>query len=124
MRATHRLESRDVPQPIRSLRDEPPDLQVLSSGTRIVLQRGDPQSDAWLPADASIGFCLPVQASCGVLGTLWFFDRRQRCIEPREKQLLDSLSAQIASVLERGAMQRESTRHERLRHELLSLNGR
>lgn len=122
LRATHHLESRDVPQPTRSLRDEPPDLQVLSSGTRIVIRRGDSQSDAWLPADASIGLCLPVQANCGVLGTLWFFDRRLRSIEPREKQLLDSLSAQMASLLERVAMQRESTRHERLRHELLSLN--
>lgn len=122
LRATHHLESRDVPHPTRSLRDEPPDLQALSSGTRIVLRRGDPQSDAWLPADASIGLCLPVQATCGVLGTLWFFDRRQRSIEPRERQLLDSLSTQIASLLERIALQRESTRHERLRHELRSLN--
>ena len=122
LRATHNLEARDVPQSTRSLRDEPPDLQVLSSGTRIVLRRDDPQSDVWLPAAAAIGLCLPVQATCGVLGTLWFFDRRLRTIESREKQLLDSLSTQIASLLERVAMQRESTRHERLRLELLSLN--
>lgn len=122
LRATHQLESRFVPQATRSLRNEPPDLQVLSSGTRIVLRRDDGQSNDWLPADASIGFCLPVQAACGVLGTLWFFDRRLRTIEPREKQLLDSLSSQIASLLERVVLQRETATHERLRHELLSLN--
>ncbi len=122
LRVTHQLESRFVPQATRTLRNEPPDLQVLSSGTRIVLRRGDGQSHDWLPADASLGFCLPVQAACGVLGTLWFFDRRLRTIEPREKQLLDSLSCQIASLLERVVLQRESATHERLRHELLSLN--
>lgn len=122
MRAIHRLEPRDLPHPIRTLSDEPPDLQVLSSGTRLVLRRGNPQADSWLPAEASTGFCLPVQATCGVLGTLWFFDRRPRSVEPRERQLLDSLSAQIASLLERIAMRRESATHERLRHEVLSLN--
>ncbi len=122
LRVTHHLESRFVPQATRALRNEPPDLQVLSSGTRIVLRRGDAQSHDWLPADASLGFCLPVQAACGVLGTLWFFDRRLRTIEPREKQLLDSLSVQIASLLERVVSSRDSATHERLRHELLLLN--
>lgn len=121
LRAAHHLEPRNVPQPTRPLRNEPPDLHVLSSGTRIVLRRSDRQSNDWLPADASIGFCLPVQATCGVLGTMWFYDRRQRPIASREKRLLDSLSAQMASLLERVVLQRESTTHERLRHELLSL---
>ena len=122
LRVAHRLESRDVPQPTRSLRNEPPDLQVLSSGSRIVLRRGAPLADHWLPADAAMGLCLPVQSDCGMLGTLWFYDPRLRSIDSREKQLLDSLSVQMASLLERVALQHDSTRHQRLRHELLSLS--
>lgn len=122
MRAIHQLKPQELPCPIRALNDEPPDLQVLSSGIGLVLRRGNPQSDAWLPADASTGFCLPVQATCGGLGTLWFFDRRQRSLEPSEKRLLNSLSTQIGSLLEQIAMRRESATHERLRHEVLSLN--
>ncbi|MBM3968940.1 MAG: serine/threonine-protein phosphatase [Planctomycetes bacterium] len=122
LRVSHRIEFQFIPQANRLLRNEPPDLQVLSCGTHIVLRRDDGTSNGWLPADASIGFCLPVQAACGVLGTLWFFDRRQRILEPREKQLLDSLSFQIASLLEQVVWQRESATHQRLRNELLSLN--
>ncbi|TXT22401.1 MAG: protein serine/threonine phosphatase with GAF(s) sensor(s), partial [Planctomycetota bacterium] len=121
LRATHHLDARDVPHSARPLRGDPPDLHVMSSGTRIVIRRGDRQSDEWLPADAALGFCLPVQTPSGVLGTLWFFDRRPRTIESGEKQLLDSLGMQMASLLERAVLQRESATHQRLRHELLSL---
>jgi sigma-B regulation protein RsbU (phosphoserine phosphatase) len=121
LRSTHPLATSEIPQPIRSLRSDPPDQQVLSSSTRIVLRRGDPNSEDWLPADASLGFCLPVVSHSGVLGTLWFFDVRHRAIAAREKQLLDSLSLQIGSLLERVVLEYESATHERLRHELLSL---
>lgn len=122
LRATHHLDARDVPQSARPLRSDPPDLHVMSSGTRIVIRRGDRQSDEWLPADAALGFCLPVQTPSGVMGTLWFFDRRPRSIESSEKQLLDSLGMQMASLLERAVLQRESATHQRLRQELLSLS--
>lgn len=121
LRAAHALESQEVPRSIRPLQNEPPDLHVLTSGTRIVIRRGVRQFDEWLPRDAALGLCLPVQASCGVLGTLWFFDRNPRPISSREKRLLDSLAEQIASLLERVVLQRESHTHERLRQELLSL---
>lgn len=122
LRATHPLGSHEVPRPIRPLQNEPPDLHVLASGTRIMIRRDARHFDDWLPRDISLGLCLPVQASCGVLGTLWFFDRNLRPIAPREKRLLDSLSDQIASLLERVVLQRESQTHERLRQELLTLS--
>lgn len=121
LRATHHLDAHDVPHSARPLRGDPPDLHVMSSGTRIVIRRGDRQADEWLPADAALGFCLPVQTPSGVLGTLWFFDRRPRTIDSGEKQLLDSLGMQMASLLERAVLQRESATHQRLRHELRSL---
>lgn len=123
LRATHHLDSRDVPHSARPLRGDPPDLHVMSSGTRIVIRRGDRRSDEWLPSDAALGFCLPVQTSSGVLGTLWFFDRRPRTIDSAEKQLLDSLGMQMASLLERAVLQRESATHQRLRHEVLTLGN-
>lgn len=121
LRATHHLESRNVPQPTRSLQAEPPDLQVLLSGLRTELRRSDSLSDEWLPSDVALGLCLPVQSGCGVLGTLWFYDRRPRSIDAREKHLLDSVATQMASLLERVALHRETAQHTRLRSELQAL---
>lgn len=122
LRASHRIDPNDVPHPVRPLADEPPDCQIVWNKTRVLIRRGDRLAGAWLPAEAAIGIGLPVESSGGVLGTMWFYDRRVRTIEPREKQLLDSLTAQTALLLERVVLQREMLSHERLRQELLSLN--
>jgi sigma-B regulation protein RsbU (phosphoserine phosphatase) len=122
LRLWHHMAPDEVPSPNRPLNAESPDFPAVAAGMSRVLRRGDHQSAKWLPAHAAIGVCVPVQGPSGGLGTLWFFDRRLRAIEAREKQLLDALALQFAVRLEQVVMRQESSTHQRLRQELSALN--
>lgn len=118
LRVAHHLEPREMPRPVRALRDAPPDLEALLDG-RCEMVRNDSAWQAdWLPPDAALGLCLPVQADSGPLGTLWLFDRRQREPNEREQHILDSLCSQIALILERVVSRHENTTQQRLRQDL------
>jgi len=118
LRTVHKLSTSDVPQPRRLLSETPPDLSALISG-HVMLSRGSGQTDRdWMPADCATGICMPVQSASGPLGTLWVFDRRDRTPTDRELHVLQSITAQTASVLERAVLLRERECQRRLQRDL------
>lgn len=121
LRVAHHLEPREVPCPIRSLKQAPPDLEALLEGQASVLSRGPYGQPEWLPHDVSFGLCLPVQTASGPLGTLWLFDRRMRPHANCELPVLQALCAQLALILERVVLQRESATQKRVQQDLRTL---
>ena len=121
LRVSHHLESREVPYPVRTLKDAPPDLEALLDGHVTVLRRGPYGQPDWLPKDVSLGLCLPVQATSGPMGTLWLFDRRLRSFADRELPVLEALCLQMALILERVVLQRENATQKRLQQDLRTL---
>ncbi|MEX0718906.1 MAG: GAF domain-containing SpoIIE family protein phosphatase [Planctomycetaceae bacterium] len=103
----------------RPLRQHPPDLRALTGGRMTLDRREDDRSADWLPPGMALGVCLPVQSDGGPIGTLWVYDRRRREPEDRELHVLDSIAAQIAAVLERSVLLRESAVQHRLKQDLL-----
>lgn len=103
----------------RLLREHPPDLRALTGGRTVVDRPIGDASENWLPPGMSLGVCVPVQSDDGPIGTLWAYDRRRREPEERELHVLDSIAAQIAAVLERSVLLRESAVQHRLKQDLL-----
>jgi sigma-B regulation protein RsbU (phosphoserine phosphatase) len=106
-----------IPFPTRSLQDVTPDAAALAHGA-VVLDRHDPASHPWLPADCSLAIGVPVRTLEGPLGTLWCFERRRRKLSERHIHALQSVAAQMATVLERTVLLRDSQVRDRLKHEL------
>ncbi len=107
------------PAAIRSLAENPPDLGALSRG-RAVSLGGDEidQSAAWLPPGTATAVCLAVESEAGPIGTLWAYDRRRREPSDREIHVLESISVQIATLLKRVVLLRESEAQHRLQRDL------
>lgn len=118
LRAVCQIETHQVPVRCRLLSRQPPDLEALSRGRVHLL--GDPatRSVLWLPEGHSTAVCVAVESDSGPLGTLWVFDRRKRDPNDREIHVLHSIAAQIASVLERVVLLRESAVKHRLQRDL------
>jgi len=117
LRAAHGIDLRAVPWSERPLEMPSPDRAALLHG--VAIAEGDsPASGSWLPANCSVGFCVPVNVAGGPLGSLWCYDRRRRSVTDREVHVLQSVAAQIAAVLERTVLLRESAARKRLRDEL------
>ena len=121
LRVSHHLEPREVPCPVRSLKDAPPDLDALLEGHTSVLRSGPYGQPAWLPTDVSFGLCLPVQSASGPMGTLWMFDRPIRPHADRELPVLEALCTQMGLILERVVLQRESATQKRVQQDLRTL---
>ena len=118
LRAVEAIDAADVPFAERRLETAPPDLEALARG-RVVLHRTSGAKDAaWLPASASSGLCLAVQSEAGPLGTIWVYDRRLRFPGERELHVLESIAVQVAAVLERVVLLRESAAKQRLQRDL------
>lgn len=118
LRVSHHLDAQQIPHPRRDLASDPPDIMALVRGTVLIQRDTSPDLAGWLPAEAAIGLCVAVQSESGPIGTLWCFDRRTRLPSERERHVLESLAAQIASVLERVVLLRESETQQRLQREL------
>ncbi len=118
LKAAHHIDQQDIRRPSRSLQESSPDLEALATGTVVVQRQASAENDTWLPKGIATGVCLPVQSSSGPIGTLWVYDRRIRPLSDRETHVLESLSAQIASILERVALLKESEAQLRLQREL------
>ncbi|MGE3314118.1 MAG: PP2C family protein-serine/threonine phosphatase [Planctomycetaceae bacterium] len=118
LRAVSQIEPHQIPVRNRQLSRQPPDLEALSLG-RVVLQ-SDPatRSVLWLPDGMSTGVCVAVQSDSGPLGTLWVYDRRRKDPNDREMHVLHSIAAQIATLLERVVLLRESAVKHRLQQDL------
>lgn len=117
LRSTYQLEPGQIPAPQRSLGESSPDGAALTNGLAI-LGRDDAGGGRWLPQGCSVGVCVTVQTAEGPLGTLWCYERRRRTVSEREIHALQSVAAQIAAVLERTVLLRESAARRKLRDEL------
>ena len=107
-----------MPFTSRELRDSPPDLKALQTGSRTIRrERNGPMND-WLPEMANIGVCRRVESTTGPIGTMWVFDRRTVVPGEMELRILESLSNQAAMTLERTVLQHESLEHGRLQREM------
>jgi hypothetical protein len=101
LRALTALESNQIPMVRRNLAQNPPDLEALVRGQKLVRRNGSPEGETWLPPVAAAGLCLAVQSDAGPLGSLWVFDRRDRVPSEGETHALEAISAQVAGILER-----------------------
>ncbi len=118
LRICDQLDARQIPTTSRDLASMPPDHDVLIKGTKLLLRADAAEDDQWLPMGMSIGLGVAVQSETGPIGTLWAFDRRVRSVSERETHVLESLCAQIATILERVVLLRESKTQHRLQREL------
>ncbi len=119
LRASSQLEPYEVPFRSRELADQPPDLEAMSDGRVILLSDPTTRASNWLPDGYSTGVCVAIPSESSPLGTLWVFDRRRREPTDRELHVLHSIAAQVAAVLERVVLLRESAVQQRLQQDLL-----
>ena len=75
-------------------------------------------SKLWLPQDVSTGLCFKVATSSGVVGTVWFFDRRARVVDDRDYHVLQSIAAQLGTILDHAVSIRQNANHRRMKTEL------
>jgi sigma-B regulation protein RsbU (phosphoserine phosphatase) len=124
LRDTSCINPDSIPFPQRELQDVVPDLTALAHG-RTLIRRQAPQGDdtRWLPDDCSTALCVAVESDAGPLGTLWVFDRRGRMPGKRETTVVESIAAQMASVLERVVLLRESAVQHRMQRDLQSASA-
>ncbi len=118
LRLSYQLSSMKTPYPTRELTANPPDLKALASGPTVVARGPSGTDDVWLPGEAAMALCVPVESDAGPIGTLWAYDRRLRTPSDREIDVLESIAAQIAILLERVVLLRESAVQHRLQRDL------
>ncbi len=121
LRLSHMQDEYIIPEPSRDLTEGPPDLHVLLNGS-LVLHRNQTGSQRWLPPNVALAVGVIVGTRNGPIGTLWVYDRRSREPSDRELRLVQSLAAQIALVLERVVLLKESESQHRLQRELQSIS--
>lgn len=117
LKASFRIDAQSHPPISHPLHLSRPDLMALSHGPVIVQRRGEPD-DRWLPPDVQSSLCVAVQSAQVPIGTLWLYDRRRREVIDRDIQVLQSVAAQIASLLERVVLMKESEEQQRMSTEL------
>jgi sigma-B regulation protein RsbU (phosphoserine phosphatase) len=139
LRAVYQLGPQQVPHSERSLEESEADRLALSRAPAFLSvpapEPTEPPPDAprrpapanvtpienpadWLPDGYRSGLCVAVQSETLPIGTLWVYDRRGRDYNDRDRHVLQSISMQIAAVLERVALLRHSDDHERISREL------
>lgn len=117
LRATHQLPAKKVPAPLRAIDLETPDGRAWRSGA-VRLNRKHANDRNWLPEGMAVGLGVPILSPSGYLGMLWCFDRRQKALGDWEEQVLQSVAAQIAAVLERTVLLKESEQQQQLKSDL------
>jgi len=108
----------EMPFTCRELRNSPPDLKALQSGSWTIRRDRNGRMNDWLPEMANIGVCRRVESKTGPIGTMWLFDRRNFAPSELELRILESLSNQAAMTLERTVLQHQSSEHGRLKREM------
>ncbi|MBT4865497.1 MAG: SpoIIE family protein phosphatase [Planctomycetaceae bacterium] len=120
LRGVAGIDGDSIPQTRRPLEAGTPDLTALANGQVLVRSDKSKNGDRWLPNEMSVGLCVAVQSEAGPLGTLWVYDRRLRMPEKREEAAIESIVAQLATVLERVVLLRESESQHRMQRDLQS----
>ena len=124
LRGTSCIDPDSIPFPQRELQAVVPDLAALSLGrTLIRRQASNGDDNRWLPDDCSIALCVAVESDTGPLGTLWVYDHRGRIPSERETTVVESIATQMASVLERVVLLRESAVQHRMQRDLQSASA-
>jgi sigma-B regulation protein RsbU (phosphoserine phosphatase) len=118
LRMQHDADRSEVPARRRVLADDIPDIAAFAGGPVVMRRSRNVIAATWLPRGACTGVCVAVRSEHAPLGTLWMFDRRDRHPEKRELDVLESIAAQLAVVLERAVLVRESQSEKRLRRHL------
>ena len=118
LRAWHNIEPDAVPFRERRLDDDPPDLAALGQGLVWITRDSAGGENDWLPDGVATACGLVVQTAEGPMGTLWAYDRRRRVRREADLQVLGSIAAQIATVLERLVLRTESAAGHRLRQDV------
>lgn len=118
MRVSQDVDLQQIPFLTRELADNPPDLMALTRGQTLLRRDASNDDGAWLPGDMATGLCVAVQSDAGPIGTLWAFDRRLRTPDDREIHVVQSIAAQVAVLLERVVLLRESVAQHRLQRDL------
>jgi len=118
LRARAQREAHTIPAAIRSLAENPPDLGALVRGRDVLGGDEIGKAAAWLPPGTATAVCLAVESEAGPIGTLWAYDRRRREPSDREIHVLESIAVQIATLLERVVLLRESAAQHRLQRDL------
>jgi sigma-B regulation protein RsbU (phosphoserine phosphatase) len=119
LRAVYNLSREDMPYPFRELRTGHTDLRALADDP-VVLGAHSPGGHPLLPAEMRAGVCAAVQSETVPFGTLWVYDRRAKTYTQRDLQVLQSIAAQVAAVLERTALLRGSEQHDRIHRDLIA----
>jgi len=117
LRAIYHFDADKLPPSPRELASSHPDVEALLKGP-VSIHRQSAADDHWLPPEASSALCVAVQSAAVPIGTLWVYDRRAHVLVDQEAQLLKSIAAQIATILERVVLLRESETQHRLSCEL------
>jgi sigma-B regulation protein RsbU (phosphoserine phosphatase) len=120
LRGVAGISSDRIPQSRRRLESGVPDLTALANAQALVRSGKGENGACWLPDGMSVGLCVAVQSESGPLGTLWLYDRRLRPPENREEAAIESIVAQLATVLERVVLLRESAVQHRMQRDLQS----
>jgi sigma-B regulation protein RsbU (phosphoserine phosphatase) len=117
LRAVYNLSRDDVPHPFRELRTGTTDLTALADEP-VILKAQTPGDHPLFPSEMRTAVCAAVESETVPFGTLWVYDRRAKIYSQRDVQVLQSIAAQIAAVLERSALLRGSEQHERINRDL------
>lgn len=118
LRLKHEVHPADVPLRVRQPAPDSPDVAALKGRTVLLRRSVQPIAAAWLPGNMATAACMPVLSGDAPIGTLWTFDRRDRQPEKRELDVLESIASQLAGVLERAVLVRESESEKKLRRHL------
>ncbi len=117
LRAVYQLGASHVPMSERQLAESPLDLDALARGP-VTHEIDDEQTSEFLPENYRVGLCVAVQSESMPIGTLWVYDRRARTFTDRDRHVIQSISRQIAAVLERVALLRHTETSDRIAREL------
>ncbi len=117
LRAVYNLSRDDVPNPFRELQTGTTDLAALADEP-VILKAQTPGDHPLFPSEMRTAVCAAVESETVPFGTLWVYDRRAKIYSQRDVQVLQSIAAQIAAVLERSALLRGSEQHERINRDL------
>jgi phosphoserine phosphatase RsbU/P len=118
LRLKHEVYSTEIPAPRRLLGEDVPDLVALGGVPFLVRRSVHVAAAEWLPRNMATAACVAVRSAHSPVGTLWAFDRRDRQLEKRELDVLESIAAQLSVLLERAVLIRESESEKKLRRHL------
>lgn len=119
LRAVYQVTADEVPSATRDLASSRSDLAALA-GEPVAMSAATAESvqDPQLPYGYRSALCVAVESETVPVGTLWVYDRRARAFSDRDREVVQSIAAQVAVVLERVALLRENRMQDRITREL------